>query len=73
MLIIDSPVTAPHSLPLYDAPVVLPVVKRKAISYQAILRREERNSPSVPLERLFEKTKNKRSKFLIGDLMQLSS
>lgn len=72
MLIIDSPVAAQPNIMLYDVPAVLPPAKNKLLLHPA-LRRDERNSASVPLGRLFEKTRNKRSKFLIGDLMQLSS
>jgi len=73
MFITDGPIAAERRVVHYDLPFVLPMMKKKSLPHLALLRGEERHSRSVPLGRLYEKMKNKRSKYLIGDLMQLSS
>lgn len=56
----------------YDILTELPVA-RKTFLPRVQPKREADTATKVPLGRLYEKMKNKRSKYLIGDLMQLSS
>lgn len=72
MFVIDRPTVADRPANNYDILTELPVA-RKTFLPPVQPKREANTTTKVPLGRLYEKMKNKRSKYLIGDLMQLSS
>jgi hypothetical protein len=71
MFLIERPSVVERPAHNYDILTDLPVARKIVPTVQ--VKREPTMSERVPLGRLYEKMKNKRSKYLIGDLMQLSS